>query len=368
MALATVFLSACSWMHEDLPLCTQAVRVYIKYDYNIQRADMFSEHAGEVRVFVLDDATGSVVRDTVVSNRDHADAIMHHPESQLYYIEFSDLKMDANYRFAAYALQRPYDETQRPTTDHFVGTFPAQGADIRTWKMDLTYQQTPDTANRYAVKAPACGLDTLWMGHTTRALYLPQLLNQNILIADTISMVRDTKYLQVLLHQTDAPDSIFADQYELEVVAENAHLGWNNEVLASPALLYTPHFQRTLETVGQDEQGVDTVLSRTAYYELSFGRLMYYLGNDFSRNARLRIIRKATAEEPAKVIADLNLPSALAEGRTQYAWYNYNVQEYLDREYNYRLDFFILNGKVEDILLVSVNVTPWVIRLQNSIL
>lgn len=365
MALAMACLSACSFMHEDLPVCEQAVRVHLKYDYNTQQADMFSDHAGALRVFVIDDATNSIVRDTIVSNRDHKNAILHHPESQTYYVEFRDLPMDATYRFAAYAMQRPYDETQRTGSDHFTGIFPQVKDDIRTWKMDLTYASTPDAEGRYAVHAPNGGLDTLWMGHTDKPLYVPVVQNRHSFINDTISMVRDTKYLQILLHQTDEPANIYADQYEVEIVASNAHLDWNNDVLSSPNLLYTPHFSRTIENVGKNEQDQEIVLARTPIYELSFSRLMYYMGTEFGRNARLRLIRKATGDSPRQVIADLNLPSALAEGRSMYAWLNYGTQEYLDREYNYRLDFYILGGKVQDILLVSMNITPWTIRLQD---
>lgn len=363
MALAAVGLSACSFMHEDLPLCEQVVRVHLKYDYNIQRADMFSDHVGEVRVFVVDDATDSIVCDTVVSNRDHNDALKHHPESQTYFVEFPHLSAGKSYRFVATGLQRPYDETLRNGSDRFVGTFPTTKEDVKTLQMHLTHSSAPDSMMQYAVTAPKTGLDTLWMGHTDKPVFVPAEQNRNYTIHDTISLVRDTKYLQVLVHQDLASDQLSADDYELEVVAKNSTLLWDNEVVDTTTLRYTPHFCRTVEQVETNDEG--TVLKRSAFYEISFSRLMVYQGEEFAKNARLHLIRKAKGELPRRVIANLNLPLSLAEGRQMASWM-YSPQEYLDREYNYALHFYFYGAELKDITLVGVNVTPWTIRLQNE--
>lgn len=365
VALTAIVMSSCSMMTEDLPECVTTVSVVFKYDYNIQRADMFHDHVGSVRLFVVDNETNQVVKDTTVSNRDDYNAISINKD-RYYTMQLSGITPGRSYRFVAYALQRPYDETQRQGSDNFTGIFPELGQQADKFKMSLTYNATPDSEERYAVKAPSCGLDTLWMGHTDKAVYVPVAKYENYSIVDTISMVRDTKYLQLLLHQTDAPTEISSDDFEVEIVDANANLDWNNDVLSSPNLLYTPHFSRTLETIGKVDGGDDGVVERTAFYEISFSRLIHYMGADFGKNARLRIIRKATDYSSRQVVADLNLPSVLSEGRSQYAWYNYGEQEYLDREYNYRLDFYLLGGKIRDIYLVSMNITPWAIRIQDE--
>lgn len=365
VALTAMTQSSCSMMTEDLAECVTTVSVVFKYDYNIERADMFHDHVGSVRLFVVDDATNQVVKDTTVSNRDDLDAIRQN-DGRYYTMQLSGITPDRSYRFVAYALQRPYDETARMGSDRFEGTFPQLHADVTTLGMSLTHGATPDSEGRHAVTAPTCGLDTLWMGHTTKPFFVPFSPNRHQNIADTISMVRDTKYLQVLLHQSKDPADLYADDYEVEIVAANANLAWNNTVLDSPTLLYTPHFSRTVESYGLDADQKEVVTARTPYYEISFSRLMCYEGTDFPKNAKLHLIRKAKGTEPREVIAVLNLPHSLAMGRTQYAWYHYSEQEYLDREYNYRLDFYILGGKVEDVFLTSVNITPWSIRLQNE--
>lgn len=360
-------------MTEDLPECENIVSLAFKYDYNIERADMFHDHVGYVRLFVIDNETGVVVKDTSVSNRDNADAFKLSTD-RYFTMNLTGLPADRYYRFVAYALQRPYDETQRQGSDNFVGTFPKLYSDVKSLKMDLTFDPAPDADGRHAVTAPDCGLDTLWMGHTDEPFYVPVFKNENSEVRDTISMVRDTKYLTLLLHQLDNPTNISSDQYEVEVVAENAHLDWDNTVLQSPKLLYTPHFARTIESVGMNEEGQDDVLSRTAYYEVSFSRLMNYTKpEEFAKNARLRIYLKATADNPRKLLVDLHLPHTLAEGRSRYEWLKEELkkgqdpeQDYLDREYKYRLDFYFQGTEVKDIYLISTNITPWVIRIQNE--
>lgn len=373
--LTAMTLSSCSFMTEDLPECENIVSLVFKYDYNIEDADMFHDHVGYVRLFVIDNETDMVVKDTTVSNRDDFDAIKDNG-NRYYKMRLNGLVGDRSYRFVAFALQRPYDETQRQGSDNFVGTFPQLHTDVKALKMNLTHNPTHDSEGRNAVTAPENGLDTLWMGHTDKAFYVPQFANENSEIADTISMVRDTKYLQLLIHQLDNPANISSDDYEIEIVSQNANLDWNNDVLASPTLLYSPHFARTLESVGKDANDQDVVLSRTAFYEISFSRLMNYTkSEEFAKNARLRIFLKATADTPRKLLVDLHLPHALAEGRSMYKWLKNKLpkgvepeQDYLDREYKYRLDFYFKGTEVKDIQLISTNIVPWSIRIQYNTL
>lgn len=341
---------------EDLQPCETPVQLHFKYDYNIQRADMFSEHVGEVRLFVIDDATDTVVKDTVVSNRDNVDAISHHPGNQYFSVMLTDLTPGQSYRFAAVALQRPYDETLSHAQDKFIGTLPASGNDVTDLQMKLTRNSAVDAAGRYAVTAPVCGLDTLWMGHTTKPVFVPQPQNMSV-INDTISMVRDTKYLSLTLRQLDDPIGISDDDFRIEITDANGWIGWDNELISDNQLLYSPHAQWTTEVLNSD----NIVTERAAHYDISFSRLMYYAGADAAKNAALRIYRTSDDEK----IVDINLPSILSQGRNAFEIYGYSPQEYLDREYDYDIDFF-LKGDEWQYLSLRVNVMAWAIRIQNN--
>lgn len=367
MTLLTVMsvASSCTMMTEDLPECEARVCVYFKYDYNIQRADMFHDHVGMVHLFVIDAATQQVVRDTVVSNRDHLNAIKN-DASRLFSVTLPDLPMGRQYTFQAIAFQRPYDELVTRPEDHFLmpldNDIDPTGASRYTQlartdlKVHLTHAATADADGRHPVHAPSCGLDTLWMGHTLTPVALPAQAYGHITVCDTISMVRDTKYLDIALFTTEKGKEadMRHEDYRLEITDDNCRLDWNNDVLAHARLQYTPHTEWTVEHL--NDEGVATKTS--ARYEISFSRLLAS-GADPTKAARLRIIRNADDV----VIVNINLPSYLAAGRSAYEWY-YTEQEYLDREYHYGLDFFLV-GDTWEYLNVQVNVTPWTIRRDN---
>ncbi len=90
-----------------------------------------------------------------------------------------------------------------------------------------------------------------------------------------------------------------------------------------------------------------------------FNRLIYN-GSDNADNAILQISNKETGA----VVAHINLPSMLSQGRMAYELYNYGHQEYLDREYDYHLDFFLKGDKWLYCDIV-INVLSWSKRTQN---
>lgn len=366
---ALLSLSSCAMMDEDLPPCDDIVRVHFVYDYNIQRADMFSDHVGEVHLFVVDDATGTVVRDTVVSNRHNNNAIAQHPGSQTFYIDFHGLPSGRSYRFHAYALQKPEADTHLLAGNRFEITSPAVGENINKLSVKLQRSAAADAEGRHMVSAPYCGLDTLWMTRVkNRALHVPAPNGTHRILQDTVSMIRDTKYMTVSLIQLEeSKKALINDQdFRLEVVSTNGLLDWSNNVLlpSEPKLCYVPFAQRTSELVEGAGTPDETVVERQAHYDVSFSRLMHYNDNaNFALNAQLRLIRVSDNT----IIANINLPHGLARGRSAYELYNYSAQEYLDREYNYDVLLYLRDGSFDSSYMrFFVNTTPWVIRMQSE--
>lgn len=354
-----MFASCTAIMDDELPECKTTFRVHLKYDYNIQRSDMFSDHVGWVRLFVIDDNTNLVVKDVTVSNRDNGNVIKHHPNSQTFYVDLDDLTPGKSYRFAAIALQRPYDETMAHAEDKFEANFPVANSDIKDLAVSLTRNDIPDPQGYHHVTAPECGLDTLWMGHTTKAKVLPVAYNAHTFVADTVSMVRDTKYLHVSLRNMEKEEAynMDANMFRLEIVDNNSDLLWDNEINSakSDRLLYSPHAQTTTEEDVHGPYDSTPVMGRAAHYNISFSRLMYYA--DRTKNARMRIYNIETGE----AVVDIDLAYYLSQGRFA-GHYQYPEQEYLDREYEYRMDFWLQSGTW---LYTKVNILPWVMRNDN---
>jgi hypothetical protein len=90
-----------------------------------------------------------------------------------------------------------------------------------------------------------------------------------------------------------------------------------------------------------------------------FNRLCYNSA-DPAKGATLCIRKKADKKE----VATINLPHILSEGRTAYEIYSYTQQEYLDREYDYRLEFF-LRGDRWQYLSITIGVLAWSKRIQR---
>ena len=97
---------------------------------------------------------------------------------------------------------------------------------------------------------------------------------------------------------------------------------------------------------------------KTAHAGLTFNRLIW--SEDPDENALLIIRNRNTGKE----VCAINLTDFLAQGRNAYDAYAYSRQEYLDRAYDFYLDFFIRNEKWQ-YAEVRINVLSWAKRIQN---
>ena len=382
MCMAVAF-GACTMMEEDRSDCPTGLFVRFVYDYNTQRADMFKDHVGYVTVYVYDESGNKVAEKSV------ANTLATMPLAQYgYTMHFTEAELPAGhrYRLQAVAMQKDWDEAlatpgakyrrNNPTNatsltislDHEPATIPGASASgvsnaapldtlwhtLKVMSLEPTYGYSapamPKTTKPYSVYPVEDQMVTLRPGYASYA---------------TISLIRDTKHLNVTLRQLDNPADINADDYEVTIVDDNALLGADNSLLPGDSLLYTPYAQWTTRF---DEDGIAvegdvhpatraTVVSRAAHYDVMFNRLMF--NDDSEKSAKLCIRHKQTG----KIVGYFNLPYLLAEGRIAWEMYNYSPQEYLDREYDYRLDLF-LKGDQWQYVDIVINVLSWSKRKQ----
>lgn len=209
----------------------------------------------------------------------------------------------------------------------------------------------------------------------------------------TLSLIRDTKHLNVTLralnynlsNNTLEDNYVNDEDYTVEIIDNNSQLDCHNN-LTKPAdtLVYRPYQQWTTTFVGSG----DVPSESAAHYDLMFNRLIYKnasVENDKyailneediakAKNAVLIIRKKnGNALEPvgnndSDIIFAINLPYILSSGRTWVERY-YHYQEYLDREYDYRLQFIIRGGHIDEIQLflgTHVHIIPWALRQQHE--
>ena len=398
--LAALALSSCDMMTEDLDYCPTGLYVNFVYDYNIQRADMFKDHVGSLTLYVYDES------DRLVASKSMTEGQLSKYGS---YIHFSEEELAPDHRYRLMAVAFQHDMLSTAGAKYRL-TGNNSGNQRQQFYITLDHTTTRNFAHYFDV-SNAAPLDTLW--HTLTTIispadaypfeYHPAMITpakceyswqrdgtirtngqemvsivSGVPTYATVALIRDTKQLNVTLRAVnDNPaDNLVKDaDYTVEIIDNNSQLDCDNN-LSNPAdtLVYSPYQQWTTTFVGSNQVASESA----AHYDLMFNRLIYKnasVADDQyailneediakSRNAILLIRKKDTGE----IIFGLNLPYILASGRNYQERY-YHYQEYLDREYDYRLQFIIKGGRVDDIQLflgTEVHIVPWAMRQQHE--
>ena len=347
LALVSLALltTGCEMMTEDVDDTYCGVFVNFKYDYNLQRADMFKDHVGGVTLYVFD-SDGRFVR-TYENNNIPQMGMMLYDGTYAYCMKIDDLPR-GDYRFVALASQKSYEQTLAGSGAKYRRSDLQVGSE--NTNLNVTLDRDP-VAGGPAKVSNVAPLDTLWHGMTgSEAIHVEPYGYSTT----TISLTRDTKMLTLGLHNLDDPTNISADDFDVYIVDNNGTLGYNNEVLPDADIVYTPF--RTWDTKSTD--GYGTLTYKTAHACLTFNRLVWHDKAD--ENALLVIRNKLTGKE----VAVINMTDFLAQGRNAYDMYAYSRQEYLDRSYDYYMDFFIRNDRWQ-YAEVRINVLSWAKRIQN---
>lgn len=337
--MAGSMLCSCNdLMHDDLPPCDMGVDLQFKYDYNVQRADMFNDHVGGLSVFVYDEQGNFIAR------HDAYNDATSQPLKDPNYAMRINLE-PGKYRFATFAFQKKYEDALAQPGAKFQIALPKQGDNITALHARLDRKQGK-------VNNQSQPLDTLWQGLSNELVEVKDLQ----VTRHTIGLVRDTKQLTISLHQTDEPANINADDFSYQITNANGDISYDNSLLPDEELTYTPYYTWTTEF--KDTEG--NVKERTAHAALMFSRLIWHPVEENDKNAILIITNKTTGEEVARI----NLADCLAQGRGAFEARHYSAQEFLDREYDYKLDFF-LQGNQWKYVQLSISILDWSKRIQR---
>ena len=391
---AAMLVASCTMIQDSVDYCPTGLYVRFVYDYNTARADMFKDHVGHVRLYVYDEQ-GHKVAERSVSNTAASAPLADY--GYALHLDPSELR-PGRYRLQAVAMQRDWDaaaaadgaryrheadvthgEAMRITLDHDPGVIPGTEqhlVDHKSLPLDTLWHTLKVQSD-----AHTDGVSPRQMQRTSRPYSVYPLDEQYVTVTDnmatyaTISLVRDTKHLNITMRHLDFPDDVFHHDYEVTIVDDNATLLHDNALAPSDSLRYTPYAAWTSRftdggvivdptvpraTSQADDDAPDGLrYQRTAHYNLMFNRLMY--NDDAARSAMLQVRNLNSG----KVVARINLPYMLAEGRAAYELYGYSPQEYLDREYDYHLNLF-LKGESWAYCDIVVNVLSWSKRHQNE--
>lgn len=359
LASAALLLSlgSCSMMEEDRSDCPTGLYVKFKYDYNIQRADMFKDHVGGVSVYVFDEENRFILRKDAANAADGPVTPLRDPDFELH---FTEQELPAgNYRLLAMAFQKDYEAALHTAGAKYRRTELTPGDDIGKLQVRLD-RQLQDNGSTGEVIHEDTPLDTLWM--TLPGDEHLVTVRKDCPTRETIGLVRDTKQLNMTLRQTEDPADMHDSRYDVKITDKNGTLLYDNSTDRQDVpLTYTPwaqwtSFMPTGNVPAHTERADETPENAmaTAHYELDFNRLTV-------ENAATLIV---TDKESGQEIIHINLPEMLANGRSAYELAGYGKQEYLDRENEFHLDFFLVGNKWQYVD-IRIDVLAWSKRVQN---
>lgn len=333
--------TSCEWVKDDLPECPPTeLRIGFKYDYHMFGGDVFYEHVGALYVYLFDrdDKFLSLYTETdseVLGERG-------------YEMVLNDLEPD-RYRLVTVAFQKSCEEMYGCEGAKF--RMPEMQAGDPIGKLEVTLDREKNTGDgRSYVVHENTPLDTLWMNRTENIVETE--FRQTT--CTTVDLMRHTKHLTVTLRQVDDPANIDCNDFDISVTDDNGCARHDSSIKENDELLtYTPHNTWTSEYSNGTQAGIQ----RAAHADLSLARLIY--SKQGTENALLTILNKETGE----TVALVNLPEILVSGRNT-AEQGFSAQEYLDREHNYKLDFFLV-GNTWQYINVTVGVLSWQIRNQS---
>lgn len=331
-------ISSCGYIHDDIEPCPTGIDLVFRYDYNLQRADMFSDHVGSVTVYLFDE------EGKFLCKKEESNASLNQPLQDKNYKMHLEL-LPGKYHYVVEAFQVPYEQTIQNGGANFIRTEPRLGDMMNSITHVLSHRQDGYVPNE------ALPLDTLWHGMKVT----PVEVLQDRITQDTVSLVRDTKYIGISLREIDQPGRMDVADYDFRILDRNSRLLWNNEVDESEPVIYTPYVSRNTED--KVAEGQTGVVGRMAHADFMTSRLVYHA--DAEKDAILSITHKQSGKEVIRV----NLPDLLSRLRSAAEVYRYSPQEFLDRGYDYRLAFFLRGDKWEYVN-VEISALSWAKRIQ----
>ena len=332
LMLATLFVtlttSSCKegFIYEGEGDCGTYYNIEFKYDYNMKFADAFAQEVNSLALFVFDQ------NDTLVKSIVEQDSAKLAEESYAMALELESGK----YELVAWAGLMNEESFDLLAT-------------IEEGKTKREELQVALKNNEGVVDS-----DLLPLYHGAMTL---NYTSEPGTFTETMSLVKDTNVVRVVLQQMS--DGVVAEKFRYEITADNGLLNHNNEVVSNGMLTYKP-WSVSSGTVEVDPGYSTNGATRgdqvsVAVAEFTISRMI---------DGQSPVLTVWNIEENERVlsvpIADYAL---LVKGNYNSSMSN---QEYLDRQDEYNMTFFL--DEDGDWLSASIIVNSWHVVLSEDIL
>ncbi len=299
-------ITSCESIREELPEC----RLYVKfkYDYNMLFTDAFHTQVDKVELYVFDKDGKFLFRQT------EEGSIL----ATGNYLMEVELPV-GEYQFLAWAgVHESYD----------IATLNGE-SDITEMKLRLKREESRIIDKK---------LDPLWYGEIHHVNF-SGMANQT----EVINLIKDTNKVRFVFQgysQGNTPNSstkawnLNMDDYNYEIIEANGYLAYDNSLLNDDVLSFRPYYK---------EQKSPSA----AVVEMNTMRLME------NRQTHFTVTEKATG----KKVFDINLIDFLA--MTDMEGNNWGVQEYLDRQDEYKIIFFFSETSSDLWQAIQIQINGW---------
>ena len=238
--LCAVLIASCSMMKEDRSDCpddSNPLRVTLRYDYNIQRANMFHDHVEKATVYVVDPATGTVVdtqtAQNVTQHTQGEDATQWQPlRSTAFGFNFENL--DAG-QYRLYATGCSAADAAYETVAPGIGETISR----------LEFSVPTDAEDHVRAER----LDTVWNTLKPVDIIVPY----DGATEATIPLMRLTNDLNIIVFRRDGSLDNGHERYDVRVISQHPTLDYNSQPTADRTVVYRPFAAWTTETTVDGE-------------------------------------------------------------------------------------------------------------------
>ena len=332
VTLGSAVVSCDSILDEDDVDCSVEYRVKFKYDYNMKYADAFSREVSSVALYAFDDNGKLVYQKTesgdVMAADGYSMAVDMEP-GDYHLITWAGLSNEASFSV--------------PLITQGVSSL-----EELQCKMDRIYSRAADGSAVVSSK-----LSSLWHGEVTKQSFSRAATRQVV----TVPLVKNTNTIRVILQQMDGV-TVDVDKFEFTITDDNGLMNYDNKLISDETLTYYPYYRAQGGTVvgksaraeGDAAAAEDDNIS-VAIAQITVGRLVE------ENNPKLTITNTETGETVLSIPLVKYLLLTEAEG------HDMTNQEYLDRQDEYNMTFFL--DESMKWINTRIIINDWVVRFND---
>ena len=321
VALGSAVTSCDPVLSEEAEDCSVHYRVRFKYDYNMKYADAFANEVSSVTLYAFDE--------------DGRLAFQKTEEGDILKAEDYCMELDVNpgdYRLITWAGR--LDDEASFSVPLNITTY-----DELKCRMERAYSRAADGSAYIDTE-----LTGLWHGEVEKQNFASRAAMVQTV---TVPLVKNTNKIRVVLLQEDGVH-IDVDKFKFTITDENGLMNYDNSLLEDETLTYYPYYRMEGNT---GEEGSEEDNFSVAVAQLTVGRLVV------GQEPVLTITNEETGKEVLRVKLIKLLELTEAEG------HDMPLQEYLDRQDEYALTFYLDEGM--QWISTRIMINDWVVRFND---